>query len=164
MIEKTFDTVRFCLILLLATLLVFQTEAQNILTTGSPDQDLFIDHYDQSADNSQNIQVLLSPGQSVTEWRMCLGTPCPFGSPTPFSEGVRHDIPNTDGTNDISITFSGNIAFVELPMGAVGVYHFRLGVQLSNTTEWEKPYTLVVRQPLRLAFVIDRSGSMECGP
>ncbi len=44
-----------------------------------------------------------------------------------------------------------------------GVYYVKLSVAISGVRRYRE-YFLAIRQPFELVFVLDRSGSMECGP
>ena len=140
-------------------LLSFFTQAQISLHDGD-----LARHFDKTK-GATIVITAGTPSDPVEEWRICANPPC-----GPSAAAASESIPDNTGSNNITINFStaSNPATAQIVTSNTtpnGTYSFRLQVLLENTGDLvTSDYDFTMREPLNLAFVMDRSGSMECAP
>ena len=114
-------------------------------------------HYDKG--QTLNIDLVMEPAGLIT-WRHCMTA---SGCSPAFTDFV-HDTPVTMGTGVTAIWFNSNPDQLQVnisPTANTDNLYMNLQVDINGTTK-TREYNLVVRDPLEMIFILDRSGSMEC--
>ena len=98
---------------------------------------------------------------AVSLWTICVGGTCTDRAP-----GSSYSIPNGSG-GTLTLNLENTQAVISVdPFSPTGTLDFELGATLTGGGGTISPshYSFTIRDPFRLVFVVDRSGSMECGP
>ncbi len=134
-----------------------QAQEQNISLMGQGNNAReFVKHFAVGQDIG-SFAIGVTGSTSDINWRYCIPTAAgcnliPANSPITFA-------------GDATLTFD-NISKVIALTGRPteqGTYFFTFAVVQGGVTT-SRSYRFVIRDPLQIQFVVDRSGSMECGP
>lgn len=122
----------------------------------------FVKHFELNQSiNSGDFTIGFSGGAPAgITWSFCVGNPCPSGPMTVMTNSIQ-----TIGGN-IQATFMPNQIQITTPTSstATGNEHFvTFQAEDDNGIITSRSYHFIVRRPLQIAYVLDASGSMECG-
>ncbi len=136
-------------------------QAQNLIAAAGQCQARFKQHFENKGD--PNFVIGVSPASTtVVGWGFSTSSNCPTASFGTASDGdtvpLGNNLEANFGSNTVTINNNGS----EPISGEVDfILQARIG---GGTTIISKSYRFIIREPLAMVFVVDRSGSMECGP
>ncbi|MBL7793512.1 MAG: VWA domain-containing protein [Saprospiraceae bacterium] len=118
----------------------------------------FVKHFESKQAASATLVIGSTAGSPPFNWFFCEGSGC-----APVAVGA---VTRTIGgaSTGVTITFTSSSATVTVINAVEGEYPFTLRRTGAGIAAATRNYRLIVRPALRMIFVLDRSGSMECAP
>ena len=137
--------------------------SQNIVASLGTGQTLYKEHFENKG--NPNLTIQFTPiTTAVDEWSyrapnagITSLTGVPGTSGSTVSRNIGNNLVAEFSDNTVTIVNNGSEP-------SVGSVPLELQVRFGGTSLASKTYDIVIRQPLAMVFVFDRSGSMECEP